>query len=130
MTVKSISGQFDPAAIINARNVIRLLAKAVPLPRAINMMDNAVGCDIIDIGDFTRNMEEFERRRERLIGRDGESLRTIQLMTGCDVFVQGHSVCAIGSEKGLKVVRRVVEDCMGDVNPINHLKELLIRPGY
>lgn len=40
---------------------------------------------------------------------------------------QGNTVSAMGDYKGLKVVRRVVEDCIKNVHPIYHIKTLMIR---
>jgi ribosomal RNA assembly protein len=42
-------------------------------------------------------------------------------------MVQGNTVSAMGPYKGLKEVRRVAEDCMRNIHPIYHIKELMIR---
>ena len=41
------------------------------------------------------------------------------------MLVQGNTVSAMGSFKGLKQVRRIVVDCMKNVHPIYHIK---VRP--
>ena len=40
--------------------------------------------------------------------------------------MQGNTVSAMGGYKGLKEVRRVVEDCMANIHPIYHIKELMV----
>ena len=42
------------------------------------------------------------------------------------MLVQGNTVSAMGDFKGLKEVRRVVEDCMANIHPIYHIKELMV----
>jgi ribosomal RNA assembly protein len=41
--------------------------------------------------------------------------------------VQGNTVSAMGPYKGLKTVRRIIEDTMKNIHPIYAIKELMIR---
>lgn len=129
MTVRTTKKTTDPFMILKARDLLKLLARSIPYPQASKILQDDWQCDIIKIGGLVRNKERFVKRRQRLVGPDGSTLKALELLTGSYILVQGNTVSLMSSSwSALKQTRRVVIDCMlNQQHPVYHLKRLMIQ---
>ena len=104
MLVKTTKKTWDPSILFKAKAVIQLLSRSVPYEQAIKVLDDGIECDVIKIKNLVRNKEKFVKRRNRLIGPGGCTLKSIELLTSCYVLVQGKILILKVFERTLHVI--------------------------
>lgn len=99
MTVKTTKKTWDPYVIIKARDIIKLLARSVPYEVSLRLLEDDTYCEIIKIKSFVRKKDKFIKKRTRLIGPEGSTVKALEILTDTYIQVQGHTVSVIGHYK-------------------------------
>ncbi|XP_075591050.1 uncharacterized protein LOC142597933 [Dermatophagoides farinae] len=127
MFVKTTDKTYDPYIIIRARDFIKLLSRSVPLEKAKLILNDDMYCEIVKLSSFVSNKEKLIKRRQRLIGPDGSTLKAIEILTKCYVCLCGQTAAIIGPWKGLRKCYKLIVDAMKNFHPVYRLKELMIE---
>lgn len=77
MSVRTTRKAYDPFIILKARDLIKLLARGVPVNQSIKILDDAISCDIIKIGNMVSSNDRFVKRRQRIVGPEGSTLKVL-----------------------------------------------------
>nr|XP_011462205.1 PREDICTED: KRR1 small subunit processome component homolog [Fragaria vesca subsp. vesca] len=94
----------------------------VSCAREVFQQDGQYEHEIIKIGNleggicdlFGINNEQFLARRNLLVG----VIQELFELAGCGIFLKGNTIAVIGSLQGIKMITKIVEDCIAhDVPP-------------
>jgi ribosomal RNA assembly protein len=75
---------------MNAQALRMLLTPTPPHAhsQALKVLSDDTQCDVIKIGGMVRTKERFVKRRQRLLGPNGSTLKALELLTGCYIMVR------------------------------------------
>jgi len=125
--ISTTNKTIDPYSIINARDFLKLLSRGVPIHQAAKIFNENIFCDVVKISGFTNNKKIFLNRRKRIIGNNGSTIKVIELLTKSYILIQGNTVSCIGNFKNIKFCRKIIEDCMKNIHPFIHIRNLVIK---
>jgi ribosomal RNA assembly protein len=64
--------------------------------------------ELIDLAEQTRNKNDLQRQKGRLIGENGRTRELMEELSGADVVIYGSTLGIIGMPEEVEAVRRAV----------------------
>ena len=99
----------DPVTGMVAPDIVRAVGRGFAPDAALSLLDDDMRMfELIDIADQTRNKNELQRQKGRLIGENGRTRELMEELTGADVVIYGTTLGIIGQPEEVEAVRRAV----------------------
>ena len=99
----------DPVTGMVAPDIVRAVGRGFAPEAALSLLDDDMRMfELVDVADQTRNKNELQRQKGRLIGENGRTRELMEELTGADVVIYGTTLGIIGQPEEVEAVRRAV----------------------
>ncbi|WP_299330967.1 KH domain-containing protein [Haloplanus sp.] len=106
----AIDATGDPVTAMVAPDIVRAIGRGFKPDAALSLLDDEMRMfDLIDIQDATRNKNDLQRQKGRLIGENGRTRELMEELTGAEVVIYGTTLGIIGGPEEVQAVRRAAE---------------------
>jgi len=99
----------DPLDAMDAPDVVKAIGRGFKPEAAMELLESDLRrLDLIDLDEQTRNKNDLQRQKGRLIGEDGRTRELMEQLSGAEVVIYGTTVGIIGEPEEVETVRRAV----------------------
>ncbi len=98
----------DPIALFTAKEIIRAIGRGFNPLVALQLLKQDYIYEQIQLNDYFKSKNHFIRVRGRLIGKDGKSRETIELLTETHISVYGKTVAVIGRVEQVSMAKQAI----------------------
>lgn len=97
----------DPVDAMVAPDIVKAIGRGFDPDAALTLLDHDLArFDLIDLADQTRNKNDLQRQKGRLIGENGRTRELMEQLTGAEVVIYGTTLGIIGQPEEVDTVRR------------------------
>jgi ribosomal RNA assembly protein len=94
------------------REVVKAIGRGFNPEIARLLLKQDYSLEVINLLDFVKNKNHFERIKGRVIGAEGKSRQTIENLTGTFISVYGKTISIIGDPEGVVSSKKAVESLL------------------
>ena len=100
----------DSLNVLIGTSIVKAIWRGFNPRKAFLLKNEEYILDLVQIQDYAGSSKKSEERlRSRVIGTDGKTRRTIELMTNTFLSIYGKTVGIIGKQQDVYLARRAVE---------------------
>lgn len=100
----------DPVIGLKGSDIVKAIGRGFTPETAMTLLDDdMMMLDVIDIGAVTRNQNDLNRKKGRLIGEGGRTRELMEELTGASVVIYGSTMGIIGTTQQVEIVRQAAE---------------------
>lgn len=102
----------DSIKMYALREVVKAVGRGFNPEIARLLLKQDYSLEVINLLDFVRNKDHFERVKGRVIGSEGKSRQTIESLTDTFISVYGKTISIIGDSEGVIASKKAVESLL------------------
>jgi ribosomal RNA assembly protein len=107
--VSSQASRLDKMEPFKAIEIISAISKGFSPERAYRLLQEDL-LDLLDMRDYAgKSANSIQRIKGRIIGKAGNTRKTIEDLTGASISVYGHNVGLIGSFEEIRIAREAIK---------------------
>ena len=100
----------DPVRALKGPDVVKAIGRGFAPRDAFRLLEEEMAMfDVIDIAAASRNKNDLQRQKGRLIGEDGRTRELMEELSGATVVIYGSTLAAIGAPREVETVRQAAE---------------------
>ncbi|MFQ3318360.1 MAG: ribosomal RNA assembly protein [Natronomonas sp.] len=100
----------DPILGLKGPDIVKAIGRGFAPEDAMRLLDDDMQLfDLVDIDSATRNKNDLQRQKGRLIGESGRTRELMEELSGADVVIYGTTLGIIGSPEQVDTVRSAAE---------------------
>ncbi|WP_136589922.1 KH domain-containing protein [Salinigranum halophilum] len=100
----------DPVSGMVAPDIVRAVGRGFKPDAALSLLDDDLRMfELIDLAEYTRNKNDLQRQKGRLIGENGRTRELMEELTGAEVVIYGSTLGIIGQPEEVEAVRRATK---------------------
>ena len=105
--IVTITGE-DPVLLLTANDVVKAIARGFNPDIALQVLKHDTVFEIIELAAVSKNKNDLQRLKGRIIGEKGKSRRTIEELTETYISVYGKTASIIGSMEGVAICKKAL----------------------
>ncbi|MFC1800618.1 pre-rRNA-processing protein PNO1 [Nanoarchaeota archaeon] len=107
----TISGE-DAIGLYTAREVVKAIGRGFNPDFALLLLKQDYALEMFNITDFAPNKNSIQRLKGRVIGAEGKSRKTIEVLTETHICIYGKTIGVIGEAENVSLARKAVESLL------------------
>jgi ribosomal RNA assembly protein len=100
----------DPVTGLKGPDIVQAIGRGFKPEEALTLLDDEMRMfDLVDLDAATRNKNDLQRQKGRIIGENGRTRQLMEELSGASVVVYGSTLSMIGQPEQVDTVREAAE---------------------
>jgi ribosomal RNA assembly protein len=100
----------DPVTALKGPDIVKAIGRGFAPEEALRLLDgDMMMFDVVDIDAASRNKNDLQRQKGRLIGEGGRTRELMEELSGASVVIYGSTLALIGDPQQVETAREATE---------------------